>query len=444
MGKIYLRGFTSDHKRALRAAAIVFFWLFVARIAGALKEIAVAYRYGTGPTIDGYLLVFNLTYWFSTAIDSVLMYALVPLLSRLHSAGCPQSLSEFKRELLGAAFLVSCALYPIIIVGLLWLMYSGILHLTPATMEAARLSTFLLPIGVIFSFLSTVLFVWSVARERHLSSLADAMPALGIGTAVVLSPYADIQTLIIGTLAGFMLRWLFLTSVSGAPLKTLIPRLTFQSALWRDFVRGVSLVAIAQSILVATNFVDTFFAAQRGEGALAIYNYAYRVVSLVLSLLAMPISRSLLPIFSRQQTEVDRTTRFDFVHRIVWSAVGVGAFFTAVGWIVSGTAIQLIFERGAFTAQDTAAVSSVFRALLVQVPFYVGWIVLFNWHASQHAHRVILTASIFTLLTKIVSAWLLSTLYGLEGLALSTTMMYLLGLGYTLAAAYVWKRRREA
>src|SRR3546814_4132080 len=49
-----------------------------------------------------------------------------------------------------------------------------------------------------------------------------------------------------------------------------------------------------------------------------------------------------------------------------------GAVVTAVGWLLAPWGVALLFERGAFTADDTVVVAQVLRWGLLQMPFYFG------------------------------------------------------------------------
>lgn len=428
---------SNEYLRVMQGATTVFVLLLVARLIGALKEIVVAYRYGTSPVVDGYLFVFNSTYLIATTLDSISLFVLVPLIARNRLPGQARPLLEFKGELLGAALVAALVAALLSTIILLLLVETDLAGLAGASTDAARAAAYWLPIGLVFAFVSTILFVWSVAREQHIGSLADALPALGICVAVLVSPGGGIAPLIMGTLIGYILRCFFLAGVDSVAADKAAPRFRFRSVFWRDVVAGAGLIALAKGMLAAASLVDTFFAARQGEGALAIYNYAYRGAALLLGLLTIPISRAVLPVFAQGSLDLlDGKARLRMACRFAAAAAGAGLLVACAGWGLADVAVRLFYERGAFTAADTAAVSAVLRMQIVQAPIYASWIVMFYWLVGRRAYPSLLQASGVVLVAKILSGWLLSTNYGLGGLAFSTTVMYLFGFGYTLAATY--------
>src|SRR3546814_4343245 len=52
--------------------------------------------------------------------------------------------------------------------------------------------------------------------------------------------------------------------------------------------------------------------------------------------------------------------------------MGAGAAAVAIAWALAPWGVALLFERGAFTADNTQAVAQVLRWGLLQLPFYFG------------------------------------------------------------------------
>jgi peptidoglycan biosynthesis protein MviN/MurJ (putative lipid II flippase) len=84
----------------------------------------------------------------------------------------------------------------------------------------------------------------------------------------------------------------------------------------------------------------------------------------------------------------------------------------------------VLFERGAFTGQDTARVAEVLRYGLTQLPFYFAGIVLVSLLASQGRHRLIAAVASVNLVVKLLALVILTPLLGINGIALSTSLMY--------------------
>jgi peptidoglycan biosynthesis protein MviN/MurJ (putative lipid II flippase) len=84
----------------------------------------------------------------------------------------------------------------------------------------------------------------------------------------------------------------------------------------------------------------------------------------------------------------------------------------------------MLFERGAFTAQDTALVTDVFRWGVLQIPFYFTGLVLVQLLASQGRYTIIAVLAASNLAVKVLLNLSLSAWMGVAGIALATGVMY--------------------
>src|SRR5690606_7561848 len=115
---------------------------------------------------------------------------------------------------------------------------------------------------------------------------------------------------------------------------------------------------------VAMSFVgpiDQYTAANLGANANATLGYAARLLSLILGLGAASVGRAALPVLAdvQRRGEADRARTVALKWSLLMAAGGAGV--TLVGWLLAPWLVQLVFERGAFTAEDTARVAGVMR-----------------------------------------------------------------------------------
>jgi putative peptidoglycan lipid II flippase len=95
-----------------------------------------------------------------------------------------------------------------------------------------------------------------------------------------------------------------------------------------------------------------------------------------------------------------------------------------VSWLLAPWGVKLLFERGAFTAEDTMIVAEVLRYGLTQLPFYFAAIVLVSLLSSQGRYLAIALVAGSNLLVKLATMAILTPALGINGIALSTTIMY--------------------
>jgi peptidoglycan biosynthesis protein MviN/MurJ (putative lipid II flippase) len=192
---------------------------------------------------------------------------------------------------------------------------------------------------------------------------------------------------------------------------------------------------VGQALMSLTTIVDQFFAAHLGTGAIATLSYANRILTLILGLGAMVVSRATLPIFSKAQAQGGGQ-----MHRVAgqWAGLlfGLGVVAMLGGWWLASWGVRLFFERGAFTGDDAEVVAAVFRYGLPQLPFYFAGLVLVSLLVSKRRYRAISVIGVFNLVVKIVFSALMVPYFGVSGLMISTTIMLGISCLFLIAVAH--------
>lgn len=421
-----LRNAHPDHHAIARGMAWVALFVLFGSFARAAKEMAIAYRYGVSAEVDAYLFVFNLVSWPVGVWFSVLTVVLIPLAARIRQ-GSSAELPRFRSELFGLALLLGLALVFLNWLGLPLLLHSswtGLPHST-AVIAANMVPTLALlaPLGVIISLFSA----WMLAAGRHANTLLESVPALAVLVALLVFPGGGAEPLVWGTLAGFAFHLASLAVPLARQGEIEAPRFTRRSPQWTPFWQGFGIMLAGQTLMSFTGIIDQFFAAHLGTGAIATLSYANRILALILGMGAMAVSRATLPVFSQAQAQGGEQVSRVATH---WARLlfALGVIAMIVGWWLAPWGVRLLFERGAFTAQDATVVTEVLRYGLAQLPFYFAGIVLVSLLASQRRHRAIAAVASINLLVKVVANFSLVPWLGLNGLVLSTAFMYLISM----------------
>lgn len=404
--------------------------MLIGKLAGAAKEISVAWRYGAGETVDAYTFIFNLVTWPVAIWFSILSVVLIPLVTSLRQRD-PAELKLFGQELMGVSLVSGLVFWS----AAFWLiplaLRAGLTGLGDEALsqaiDASKLLATLAPLGIAISVLSA----WMMACGRHGNTLLEAVPALTILIAVLFSSRPDSNPLLVGTVVGFGLHFFTLAMWAEPTLGLPKLRFGFSSTAWLGFSRGFVALAGGQVIMSLSSIVDQFFAADLPSGALATLNYANRILALFLGMGAIAISRATLPVLSemRASGEGDLTK---ITLRWSWIMFMVGLVALLVGALLAIPMVALLFERGAFNYQDTRAVAMVFRFLLLQLPFYLAGMVLVSGLAAMGRYKAIAVGATVNLLFKCAFNLLVVHRFGLLGLAFSTAGMYVISFFFLL------------
>ena len=117
---------------------------------------------------------------------------------------------------------------------------------------------------------------------------------------------------------------------------------------------------------------------------------------------------------------------------------------TAALMYFSEPLVRLFFERGAFTAVDTKAVALVQAFSLLQIPFSVLLALLVRVVSSLKQNWLLLNLAFVSLIANVVFDLLLMRRYGVAGIALSTTAVHAIGVGYVGALIFRSVRHRTS
>lgn len=415
-----------DHFTIARSMVLVSLFVLLGACAHAAKEVVIAYRYGVSAEVDAYLFIFNLVKWPTGVWFSVLTVVLVPLAARIRH-GASTDIPAFRSELLGLTIMIGLTLVFLAWAGLPLLLRSPWIGLPSTTVDIAShimpTLALLAPLGVLISLFSA----WMLAAGRHTNTLLEGVPALVLLMVLLTVPGGGVEPLIWGTLAGFVFHLVSLATPMLRRGEIEAPHFTRKSPEWPVFWQGFGIMLAGQALMSLTVVVDQFFAANLGTGSISTLSYANQILALILGMGAMAVSRSTLPIFSQAQAQGGGQ-----LHRVAahWGRLlfVLGVVAMIFGWWLSPWGVKLLFERGAFTAEDTGAVTEVLRYGLMQLPFYFASLVLVSLLVSKGKYRAIATVASLNFVVKVVANLVFVKWLGLSGIVLATSFMYMVSM----------------
>jgi peptidoglycan biosynthesis protein MviN/MurJ (putative lipid II flippase) len=411
-----------EHRNIFSGLAFVSTFIAIAKIFGALKEVAVAARYGTNPAIDAYVYVFNLLSWPLTVWTSALGVVLIPLFVRA-TRERPAELQQFEREFFALSVTVGALLGILGALAIGTILFFSASGLSAPTASYARWIAIPMALIVPLGFASTLFSTQLMVSRRHTNSLFEGIPALCLLLTVLLSHDRSGKSLVIGTVAGFavQLATLVLSQAKFRHMISLVPR--FTSPLWQEVRRYSSIVLLSQVLVAAGGVVDQLMVAHLDANSNAILGYATRLLALFTGLGATAIGRALLPVLSEVRAANQGR---EVIIAKQWASIlfFVGLVTALAGWVGAHLFVRLAFERGAFSSMDTTQVAAVLRFGFIQLPFYFSGIAIVQLVASRAQYRVFLYSNAIALAVKIVLNIALVPVMGVKGTALATACMF--------------------
>lgn len=414
----------------------VAFFLLLGKAAGALKEMAVAYRYGVSDVVDAYQYTMTLANWLPVTLVGTLSVVLIPVLVRIRKQSHADR-ARFLGELQAWTVAAGVVLAVLIYVAWPWVLELSGQGLSPDVRRMSLELTFAFAPAAMLTLMTGISAARLRAHERHINTLLDSVPAVVILIWVLLaSSSAQVGPLLWGTLVGYFIQsvWLLWLAARADGMWGR-PRFGFSAHQWPDLVKAAGIMLVGQVAMSFVGPIDQYTAANLGANANATLGYAARLLSLLLGVGAASVGRAALPVLADVQSRGDP-------HRaramaLKWSVLMLlaGGVAAAVGWVMAEWGVRLLFERGAFTAQDTVAVANVLRWGLLQLPFYFGVLILVQLLASQNRYRIMATIAVVNFMVKAAANPVLADHMGTAGIMLATSLMYAMSYAcYVLAA----------
>jgi putative peptidoglycan lipid II flippase len=168
-------------------------------------------------------------------------------------------------------------------------------------------------------------------------------------------------------------------------------------------------------------FLDTFLASFLVTGSISYLYYANRIFQLPLALFAIATSIALFPRVARYIRNKDETQALAFMKKAFWFLTFLLSASTIGGVILAKEITWLLFERGAFSAQDTQNVTLVLQMyMLGLLPFGLQKLFMLWLYAKEMQMRAAKIAT-YSLVVYSTLALALITPMGVGGLALASS-----------------------
>ncbi|HZR02073.1 MAG TPA: lipid II flippase MurJ [Burkholderiales bacterium] len=413
----------SVHTRIGRTALWILLFTVVAKLAGAAKEIAVAWRYGRGPEVDAYNLALTLSTWLPVTLLSVMAVVLVPLLVQLKGRERNALLGDLNALGLLAGSVLVAALW----LTAPWLIRTFASGLPTSTQAIAATALRQMAPLALFSLFVSIFTARLQARHNHQYALAEGLPAVVIIALLAGWQTLGVTPLVIAIVVGTAIQCFWLGWLAGREAAP--PRWEFQYSRWRWLGRAALLTGFGQLAMSFVTPLDQHFAARLGSGEVATLGYANRLLGLAMTLGATVLSRATLPIFAEGiGAGNDARVRAQALQLATIMLIG-GSVAAVCLILVAPQLVSLLFQRGAFTANDTEVVAGALRWGALQLPFSWAGLILVSLLASQRRYTTIAAVSLAALSCKVVANLALVEFLRLEGIFVASTAMYAVSAG---------------
>jgi len=433
---------SSVYKKVGIASAVMMTSVFLSRVIGLLREMAIAYMAGAGKEVDAYQVAFILPEILNHVVATGFMsVTFIPLFTR-HLVRDTEAeawrvfsiiLCVFGSLALGVVA-VSMAFAP----QLVALAAPGLEE--PGTLAAAvRMTRIILP-AQFFFFAGGLLMAVQFARERFfLPALAPLIYNLGIIVGgILLAPWLGVEGFAWGVLAGavagnFLLQW------AGARRAGMRFRPAWQ---WthpdvKEYLRLTAPLMLGLTMTFSTEFFFRFFGSYLPAGSIAVLNFSLRVMLILVGVFGQAVGTASFPYMARLAAENnlgDLNRLLNRTLRYLALVIPVAALLM----VLSPEVVRILFQRGRFDPAAARVTADVLVWFLAGAVAFAAYTVVVR---GYFATRNTLFPALFGTVAVLVCIPLYPLgilLMGVEGVALAVSIS---GTLQAAALFVLWSRR---
>ncbi len=435
-------------RRVARAAGLMAVATLLSRFLGLLREVATAAFFGATSAKGAFVIGYNIPFFIQRLLLSgTLSIVFIPTLSEYLAKGDDEEVHRISTTifnlvvLLGVLMvLAGLALAPLLVT----LSAPGFRWTDPDLIPlAVRLTRIMF--GAMFFLALSGFAMGYLHAHQHFTAPALApllFNSVIIGGIFLLGPLLGVTGLAVSFLLGWALQFAVQVPAALRHGFRWRPSLELRHPAVREMAR-LSLPAMLGLAVVEVNaYVDRFFAsflpATPQVNYVAVLDYAYQVVQAPVSIFGISIATAVFPTLARHASLGDRVALREAnslgIRMVLFATMPLVGLFLAA----SKSMVRLIFERGAFAPESTAAVASAVVGYAVGLAAIASYYILTRTFYAQH--DVLTPVKVGAAMIG-VNAFLdvaLMQVLGHTGIALATSLVAIANVGTLL-----WLLRRR-
>jgi putative peptidoglycan lipid II flippase len=416
------------NSRVIRSYLLLAFLFGADKIMAMVKTVLIGRAFGVGSQLDAFNAANNIPdLIFALISGGAMAVAIVPVLTETFDRKGREAAWALFSRLANWAFLITAALAGILLIFSNQFIQYVVVPRFHVEQQALTAGLMRLDLIALLVFSISGLVMGSLQAQNHFlfPGLAPIFYNVGqIFGVLVLVPAFGIFGLAYGTILGAVLHL-------GIQIPALITRgFRWTPSLdWRHpgvlkaaalMAPRVLTVAAIQAIFITTDR----FASGLNEGAITALAYGWLIMQVPETIIGSSLGTVLLPTLSEMAERGSKDSFRRTIRRAIGLTLGVTGLVLAVGLPLMHTAVRLVFEGHAFTAEGSAMVASTANIFLLGLPAHaLNETAIRAFYARQDVFTPYWTGWT-TCVLFLLLCYLLTPSIGYHGIAFSNILAY--------------------
>ena len=389
-----------NYKKLIGSITIITFSYAASRVLGFFREILLANWAGVSEATDTLDLAFIIPdFLFYLSAGGYLAITLIPIMS------------EKKKSELNNYFL--SILYGMSLIFVIFSLITYSFRFQFAELLGVTSLDFFVEVftpiifSQVFFFIGAILMSYQYFYDNFkyaaLAPLVYNSTIIFFGWINSSTPEGTIKGFAIGTLIGSVMGH-FLIQIYGAKKSGLNFDLVSPKFIHlKDYITISLPLILGQSIAVVDEQLFRIFGSFLTAGSIATFRYARRIALLPVGIIAQAVGVASYPLLSRlfQKNEIDEL--LELIKKQLSYLFLIGGALMVIAITNAEYLIEIIYERGAFTNDDTIRVSAVFIIIsLAIVPWSINQVLTRSYYVQQKFWFPVITGSFITMISSVV------------------------------------------
>lgn len=428
----------------VKSTLTIGFFTFLSRITGFIRDVLMANLIGAGPLSDAFFVAFKLPNFFRRLFaEGAFNAAFIPSFSSLLTTDGRDAAIKFAGEVMSVLLLVLLILNAIFIVFMPWItpIFAPGFADTPEKFDlTVTLSQITFPYIL---FISLVSLLGGILNSMGKFAAPAASPILlnlcmiaGMIFLVPLTP-TPAHALSYGVfVAGIMqLGWLIAICLRNDMMPMLTsPRLTKNV---RTMLLLMAPAALGSGVQQLNLLIDVVIASHIPDAVSYLY-YADRITELPIGMIGVAVGTVLLPMLSKQIRSGDTAAAKDSMNRALELVLLFGLPCTAALFVIAEPIIRVLYQHGAFTAENMVATKNTLLAFSAGLPAFLAVKIFAPGFYANHDTKTPFKIAIICVVVNLILNLALIGPLKYVGMALATTIAGWVNLALM---AYILKKR---
>lgn len=412
----------------VKSTAIIGSLTMVSRVFGFLRDVIMANIIGASWLSDAFFVAFKLPNFFRRLLaEGAFSAAFVPMFTSLHTKEGKDAAMRFAGEAMAVLVVILLLLNAVFMIFMPWLLQffaPGFAHDPEKynlTVTLARIAFPYIFFISIASLLGGILN--SLGRFTAWAAAPILLNACLVASLLVLPPYTPTaaHAMTVGVFFAGIVQLVFMAWFcrrADAMPDLLWPTFTEQV---KKLLKLIAPAALGAGVAQVNLLIDVILASNFEDGVSYLY-YADRVNELPIGVIGVAVGTALLPMLSRQIREEQWDKARHSLNRAIELVLLFGVPACAALLAIPYTITHVLYEHGAFSAEDTAATYTAMMAFAAGLPAFVLVKVFAPGFYANHDTKTPFIIASSCVLLNLVLNLILMQFYEHVGLAMSTSV----------------------